>query len=234
MSCHCTTRERESSLGSHDQSEFEGISFESDAFEADEFGAARLGGEEEGIEMQLAAELLGVSDAAEFEEFLGGLLQQAAGATSSFLKSPAGRQLGGLLKSAAKRALPQVGRALGGQLGGARGADLGGKVAASAGRVLGLEVEGLSQEDRDFEMARQFVRLARDAGAQLAGEVGSAAGASSAARARNAYLASARRHAPGLVTGSAIGISGSAIGTPLSGFPSSGRWFRRGRTITLT
>jgi len=177
--------------------------------------------------MQLAAELLGVSDESEFEEFLGGLLQQAAGATSSFLKSPAGQRLSGLLKSAAKQALPQVGRALGGHLGGTRGAELGGKVAASAGRVLGLEVEGLSHEDRDFEMARQFVRFARDAGAQLAGELSSRTEVRSAAGARNAYLASARRHAPGLVTG-------GAIGTPLSGFPSSGRWFRRGRTITLT
>jgi len=227
MSCHCTTRERENSLGSYDQSEFEGVAFESDEREADEFGPGRLGGEAEAVEMQLAAELLGVSDESEFEDFLGSLLQQAAGATSSFLKSPAGQRLGGLLKSAAKRALPQVGRALGDHLGGARGAELGGKVAASAGRVLGLEVEGLSHEDRDFEMARQFVRFARDAGAQLAGEVGSAARASSAAGVRQAYMASARRYAPGLVTG-------SAIGTPLSGFPSSGRWFRRGRTITLT
>lgn len=227
MSCHCTTRERGTSLGSYEPSEFEVVSFESGEPESNELGASHLAGEEEAIEMQLAAELLGASDQAEFEEFLGGLLQQAAGAATSFLKSPAGQRLGGLLTSAAKRALPQVARALGGDPRGPHGAELAGKVAASAGRVLGLEVEGLSHEDRDFEMARQFVRFARDAAVQLAGEVGRAPAVSSAARVRKAYLASAHRHAPGLVTG-------GAIGTPLWGLPSSGRWFRRGRTITLT
>ncbi len=199
-------------------SEFEaGPSFETGS---DEFESSPLAGESDSEQMQLAAELLGVSSEEELEEFLGGLISKAVGLGSSFLKSPAGQQLGGLLKSAAKKALPQVGQAIAGHFGGATGARMGGQLAASAGRVLGLELEGLSNEDSEFEMARQFVRFAQGAAQRLPGR------ASSAADARNAYVDSARENAPGL-------LPGTRIGAPLGGFPLAGRWVRRGRTITL-
>lgn len=192
------------------------------AFEAgsDEFESSPLAGESDAEQMQLAAELLGVSSEEELEQFLGGLIGKAVGLGSSFLKSSAGQQLGGLLKSAAKKALPQVGQAIGGHFGGATGARIGGQLASSAGRLLGLELEGLSNEDSEFEMARQFVRFAQGAAQRLPGR------GSSAADARSAYIESARENAPGL-------LPGTRIGSPLAGIPSAGRWVRRGRTITL-
>lgn len=171
-------------------------------------------------ELQLAAELLGVSNEEELEQFLSGLISKATGFASSFLKSPAGQQLGGLLKSAAKKALPQLGQAVGGHFGGDTGAQLGAQAAAKAAQMLGLELEGLTNEDSEFELSRQFTRFASDA-AQRAARAGG-----SAADARRAYTEAAREHAPGLIP--------SVSSRRLTGFPTSGRWVRRGGTITLT
>jgi hypothetical protein len=60
------------------------------------------------------------------------------------------------LKPLAKAALSIEGRALGTFVGG----PVGGKLASAAGRMFGLELEGLSAEDREFEVARRFVRFA--------------------------------------------------------------------------
>jgi hypothetical protein len=182
-------------------------------------------------EMELAAELLGVTNEAELEQFLGGLLSRAVGAAGGFLNSPAGAQIKGLLKSAAKQALPKIGGAVGGHFGGQSGAQLGSKIASSAGRLLGLELEGLSSEDREFEVARQFVRFANDAVSRTARH------GATALDARNAFRNAAREHAPGLFS--------APVGSPLetnpvtnpnnliAGFPRSGRWVRNGNTLTL-
>jgi hypothetical protein len=60
----------------------------------------------------------------------------------------------------AKAALPIAGRALGAFVGGPVGGMFGGKPASAAGRMFGLEPEGLSAEDREFEAERGFVRFA--------------------------------------------------------------------------
>src|SRR5262249_29905756 len=125
---------------------------------------------EEVEEMELAAELLEVSDEQELDQFLGKLISKVAGAArglagaaGGFLRSPAGQALGGLLKSAARKALPVVGRAVGTYFGGSGGGALGGKLASTAGQIFGLELEGMSGEDQEFEVARRFVRLAATA-----------------------------------------------------------------------
>ena len=46
------------------------------------------------------------------------------------------------------------------------GGDLGSQLATQAGQLLGLELEGLSEEDREFEASRQLVRLASSAAEQ--------------------------------------------------------------------
>ena len=68
-------------------------------------------------------------------------------------------------------------------------------VAQTAARVFGLEAEGMSAEDRDFEIARQFVRFARAALAHAA-----ATSAPDPARAADAVARAGREFAPGLVT----------------------------------
>ena len=104
---------------------------------------------------ELASELLEVQNDQELEQFLGGLIKKVGGAVGKIVKTPLGQQLGGLLKGVAKQALPMVGNALAPGVGGA--------LASMAGQALGLELEGLSQEDREFEAAKQIVRLAANA-----------------------------------------------------------------------
>lgn len=177
---------------------------------------------DEAQEMELAAELLEVADEAELDQFLGRLMHRAARAAGTFLKSTTGRALGGILKGAAKKALPHLGRAIGGYFGGSRGGDIGARLAGQAGHVFGLELEGLSPEDQEYELARRFVRFAGNA-AQLG-----AANASGSPQdtARDAAVAAAHHHAPGLIGRAARNSSRLDV-------LNQGRWVRRGHKIIL-
>jgi hypothetical protein len=179
-------------------------------------------------EMELAAELLSVSNEHELDRFLGGLIQKAGQAVGQFVKSPTGQALGGILKGAAKQALPVVGSALGGYLGGAQGAQIGGQLASAAGRVFGLELEGLSPEDREFEVAKRFVRFGGEAVKNAALTPTSA---DPRAAAHAAAVSAAQQHAPGLLAPSAAGAPAAATAAP--GRRHSGRWIRRGNKIVL-
>lgn len=178
--------------------------------------------------MEVATELLEVRDEAELDRFLGNLIKRAGSAIGKVVKSPVGQAIGGILKGAAKKALPIAGAALGSWVGGPIGAKIGSGLANAAGKALGLELEALSAEDREFEGAKQFVRFAGEA-------VKNAATASPTANLRAvanaAAAAAARKFAPGLLTGAA------GAGTPPSGMPygrgASGRWVRRGNRIIL-
>src|SRR5262249_23036382 len=114
-------------------------------------------------EMELATELLSVNSEEELEQFLGGLFKKVKGFASKVLKSPAGDMLKGYLKSLAKKALPAASSILGGAIGGPLGATLANKASDMVGKALGLELEGLSPEDREYEIAKGYVRFANDA-----------------------------------------------------------------------
>lgn len=148
-------------------------------------------------EMQLASELLNVSNEQEMEQFWGGLLSTAIKGIGNFARSSAGRALGGVLKNVAKVALPVAGKALGTMVGGPVGGMLGGKLANMAGKAFGLELEGLSAEDREFEVARAYVRFAGNA-ARKAARL-QAQGLPPAVVANKAVIEAAHQHAPGLV-----------------------------------
>ncbi len=175
-------------------------------------------------EMELAAELLEVTNEAELEQFLGNLFSKVASATGRLLGSDTGSALGGLLKNAAgyvSRALPSVGRAVGQWVAPGIGGDIGAQLASQAGPLFGLELEGLSGEDREFEAARQFVRFAADATKEAA-----AARATSdpAAAAQTGVTVAAQRFAPGLLAGPAASAFG--VGLATTGPRRTGRWFR--------
>jgi hypothetical protein len=180
-------------------------------------------------EMELAAELLGVQNEEELERFLGSLLSRTLEGASAFARSPAGQQALDLLKSTARRALPLIAQSLGDQMGGARGAQSGSRVAADAGRLFGLELEGLSHEDGEFEVARGFARLAHRSLRPLNPR------RSTPLEARRSFRHAARIHAPGLFARSVWVDDDSAVPDArlVTGFPSSGRWVRHGYTITL-
>ncbi|HZW94491.1 MAG TPA: hypothetical protein VFF64_16190 [Candidatus Eremiobacteraceae bacterium] len=170
--------------------EMEALEFEQ------EFRAGRDGVFNEGQEMELAAELLEVSSEQELEQFLGDFIKKAGRAIGGFVKSPVGQALGGVLKSAAKVALPIAGGALGTFVGGPVGTAIGSSLGSMAGQALGLELEGLSQEDREFEAARQFVRFA---GETVKNALQAPPNINPIAAARTAAVEAAREHAPGLL-----------------------------------
>lgn len=179
---------------------------------------------DESTEMELADELLTVTNEAELDQFLGSLIRRAGRSLGRFVRSPVGQALGGMLKSAARRALPVVGGALGSAIGGPAGGALGSRLASAAGQVFGLELEGLSPEDQEFEVARRFVRFAGSAARRAAA---APRNLPALAAARSAVNAAARRHAPGLLR---TGVFRPGVG---GGPARMGRWIRRGRQIVI-
>jgi uncharacterized protein (DUF697 family) len=150
----------------------------------------------EASQMELASELLSVSNEAELDRFLGGLFKKAVGGVGSFLKSGAGRALGGVLKGLAKKALPMAGAALGSAFLPGVGTAIGGALGRAASNMFELELEGLSQEDAEFETARAFIRFAGNAARQA---ISTPPDQPAEEIARRSVISSARRYAPGLL-----------------------------------
>ena len=193
-----------------------------------ESGSTFEGPFSEAEEMELASELLEVSNEAELDQFLGNLFKKASRTVGGFMKGPLGKQLGGMIKGIAKKALPLAGGALGSFIpipgvGTAVGTALG----SAASNLFEMELEGLSAEDQEFEVARQFVKFAGEAAKQAAQ---TPPNVSPQEAAKSAVVAAAQQHAPGLLrpttppTPAAPGGGGQGRG---------GRWIRRGRTIVL-
>jgi hypothetical protein len=178
----------------------------------------------EAEQMELAAELLEVRDEAELDRFLGSIFKKAAQAVGQIASSPIGKALGGVLKGVAKRALPLAGTALGTFVGGPLGAQIGGGLASAAGSALGLEQQELNQEDREFEGAKQFVKVAGEA---LKSAAASPRAADPGTVAQRAVMAAVQQHAPGLLQPAQMG---SSVRT---GRPRSGRWIRKGRNLVI-
>jgi hypothetical protein len=198
-------------------------------------------------ELQLASELLEVTSEEELDRFLGDLIRGAAKAAGNFARSDTGRALGTVLRNTAKQVLPVVGGAIGGRFG-PRGAEWGRRTGTAAADLFGLELEGLSSEDREFELARAFIRFAQAACRNAAK---APPDTPPPAVVRAAVTAAARHHAPGLLPlisgrgrpGEATnGARPSAAGgpTPQAGQATgpeqpaqTGRWVRRGNAIVL-
>ena len=178
-------------------------------------------------EMELAANMLEITNEDELDHFLGSLIKKAGG----FLKSGVGKSLGGLLKGAAKMALPMVGNLI--------APGIGGVAASKIGDMFGLELEGLSLEDQEYEAARGYVRFAGEA-AKNAAAASPNAPPQQAAKA--AVIQAAEKHAPGLLSsgGPTNGQRYPAGREPQSGGyvrdhrrARSGRWVRQGRQIIV-
>jgi uncharacterized protein (DUF697 family) len=174
---------------------------------------------DETVEMELAAELLTVVDEQDLDEFIGRAIRRAGRA----LRSPVGRAVGGALRNVARTTLPFVAGAAGTALGGPVGGAIGSAVGRAASQAFELELEGLTEEDGEFELARRFVRLSGETVRQAADMSGSNAAPETIAR--QALQTAARRWAPGLVRpqGELQTTNGER----------SGRWVRRGRNIVL-
>ncbi len=169
---------------------------------------------DEDTEMAFGAALLEVAGGAELDAFLAALVARVGGA--ALPEAPLGRALVAALRPAARVLLPI--RSGDGAAAAGRG-----DLKSRAARVFGLELEGLSPEDKEFEVARHFVRFAADAAANAADAARLAGGGDADPRTQvqAALTRAARRHAPGLLR--------SAADTPAR----SGRWQRQGNRIIV-
>lgn len=195
------------------------FNFESEQFE---FGQSEAEWNEvfnENELMELTAELLEITNEAELDRFLGSLVKKVGGAIGKVVKSPIGKAIGGVLKGVAKKALPIAGGALGAWVGGPLGAKIGSGLASAAGSALGLELESLSQEDREFEGGKQFVRFAADT---VKNAISAPSSVDPVSAAQKAATTAAQKYAPNLLAP-----------TSTSGTARSGRWIRKGRNIII-
>jgi uncharacterized protein (DUF697 family) len=179
-------------------------------------------------EMEYASRLLGeVSSEEELEEFLGDLVKSAARAVGGAIRSPIGQALTGVLKTAAKRALPMVGGALGSFVAPGVGTALGSQLGSMASNLFEMELEGMDHEQAEFEMARRYVQLAATAAQNAAT---APPNMPPPAVAQQAVASAAERYAPGLLPMLTGGGPGQG---PQGNGHQSGRWVRRGRRIIL-
>jgi uncharacterized protein (DUF697 family) len=197
----------------------------------------------EALEMELASEMLEVTNEQELDHFLGKLIGSIGGGLKKLAGSSLGRTLGAYLKPLAKKLLPIATGAVGTFLGGPLGGIAASQLSNVASKAFGLELEGMSSEDAQFEVARRFVRFASSAANTAAAAPPSS---DPRATAQVAVSKAAQRHAPGLLRGGALtGVSD--IGATLQGSSLApgqttcqchhrrrkGVWIRRGRRILL-
>jgi hypothetical protein len=170
---------------------------------------------DEAVEMHLASELLEAVERGSVRPFFGSLSKAAGVDSSSLLGSPWGRALAQVVLWLIRKTLPNR-ASVSSRRSGPRT-----NRGVRAGWLLGLELEGLSPEDRDFEIARQIVRFA---GVAIRTGLRSPESRSPEARAVAASMPAARRFAPGLLP---------RLRAYARRAPRSGRWRRRGRSVVL-
>lgn len=106
-----------------------------------------------------AVALLNAPGGAALASVLGGLIRKAATSAGGRVRPAVGAVLVGQLRGAARQVLPALGVAPGTPQPAA---------ARSLGRFFGIELEGLSPEDQEFEAARRFAQLTQQAAREAA------------------------------------------------------------------
>ena len=186
---------------------------------------------DESRELEFAHELLNVTNEQELNMFLGNLIKKAGKAVGSFARSPIGQGLVGALKGVAKKALPIAGGALGSLVGGPVGGAIGGKLGGMASNLFELELEGLSPEDQEYEMARAYVRFANSA-ASKAANLQQQGASNPQAVLKKALTEAAKEHAPGLLQPASTGQNGQGQNGQRRR-AMQGTWTRRGNTLVI-
>jgi hypothetical protein len=158
-------------------------------------GESEFGPFDELQELELAVGLLEVVNEEQLDRFLGDLIGEAEAAAGHVVKSSDARALNHVLKTAVSQMWQHASTGHGAATRGAIGAEFGRRLSSTAGEMLGLELEGLSPEDRDFEAARQFVRFAGEAVKNALGRVSDTDPHDGA---HHAVTAAAHVYAPGL------------------------------------
>ena len=109
---------------------------------------------------------------------------------------------------------------------------MGQRVGAAASQLFEMELEGLSNEDKEFELARRYVQWASNAAGRAA-RLARRAQAPPVVIARQAATQAAYQYAPGLLA--LIDPTGAGAGVSMSGNGNgrSGRWVRRGSRVVV-
>jgi hypothetical protein len=164
--------------------------------------------------VELAAELLDVVNETELEHFVRKLVSKTTRGAGVSLPPGTAHTLAEVLTRTARRTLPTLSPVTGSEAGSER------STAETAARVFGLELEGMSAEDRDFEIARQLIRFAEAAVLRTARtpDPGSRAAAVAAGVTR-----AGQELAPGLLP----------PGPEMSPAPGTGPWTRRGNDVEV-
>jgi hypothetical protein len=170
-------------------------------------------------ELEFASELLEIATERELDEFVHGLIRNAQQALNEAAEPAVEYDIGDILKGIAKVALPIIGGVAGGFFGGPGGAALGSSLAGSVGHAFGLELEGLSPEDSEFEVGKQFIKFA---GATVKNALEADPELDPATIAHQAAVEAARLYAPGLMN-----ISGASNPIPMD-HDRNGRWLSNG------
>lgn len=204
--------------------EFEGVFDDESEFEmeAEYFEEFETDGPfDEATEMELAAELLTITDDQELEQFIGKVFKRATRSVGKFLKSKAGRALGKIVKGVAKKALPLAGGALGSfiPIPGV-GTALGTAAGNMAAGLLGNELEFIPEDELELEVAKKVVKIAGTAAQKAASAPPTA---KSTVVAKKAMAAAVKQHAPNLTSAASASTASRR----------TGKWIRRGRKIVL-
>ena len=245
-------RPAEDSMHDIDRTQLE-AEFEFENYEYEQPGFAGETGElfGEAEEMQLASELMEVRDEQQLDQFLGTLIKQAGRALGRLVSSTDGQAIGSILKGAAKQLLPHAAGAIGAAFGGPLGARISSGIASLANSEM--EAEGWHQEnwnqeswnqeswnqeswnqesrneDREFEGAKQFVRVAADTVRNAMAAAGTTDPLSAA---QSAIAQAAELRVPALLQ-QAARYGGGPYPGPYSPGGDSGQWVRRGNRIIL-
>lgn len=150
---------------------------------------------DEAQELELAASLLEVLNEDQLDHFLVKLLHEAGNVAGSVLKPAHAQALREVLRKAIDQILPFARKEHGAPTQRPFGAQLGSGLSSAAGKALGLELEGLSPEDGEFEAVKQFVRFA---GETVKKTVEDLSGGNPRDAVRRAAAEAAEVYAPGL------------------------------------
>ena len=198
-------------------------------------GEYELGEMTEAQELELASELLEIASEEELEEFLGDVWKRvSAGAKSAYNSDLAQKYVIPTVMRYAPVAVDAAAQAIL-----PPGVDVDafrrtqqllqmGKAKLDA--TYGKELEGLSAEDREFEIARSYVRFAIEA---LRRALQTPPRVPKPVAAQIAVREAARQHAPGLVANVPAPAGTTPLGNGSNGAMPSGRWVRQGSSIVI-
>lgn len=194
--------------------------------------ASTLSGElTEAQELALASEVLEISNEEELEEFLGDLWNATKAAASSAYNSDVVRAAIPGLKAVGAAVLPKAAGWLADRYAPGTGGIASAGVQSAVDQWLKEELEGLSAEDREFEVARRYVRFVNDVlrhAAQVPDRVPPPVAAQVVVR------DATREHMPGLVPFLVqLDNGGTVPGGRGVEAAASGRWTRQGSSIVI-